>query len=275
MQQSSKTPSAVIDSYQELNWNMVSHFDPIIAERRIQLMEEHSPELIEFVLELLLRSKEEKYKNGIIHSCHQLCILYRLKGDKKNALLRQEIAERTINTQLNYPLLPEMAHHFHDFGIHYFRKGSNSKSKKYLKKALTRYITVNSASCGKCVADCHYRLGKLDMLVKDTYNMRCHFLTALSIVENDQSMEWRVSEMCFQLGISFFCTRKLQQADDFLVKAVRLQQKFGQLDLMAQSFNALGKIRKKQRLFDESQKYFDKSLQCETSSSQPNAPSSE
>jgi len=141
-----------------------------------------------------------------------------------------------------------------------------------MKKALSRYITINSSSCGKCLADCHYRLGKIALLAKDTNSMRAHFLTALSIFEKDQSMEWRVSEMCFQLGLSYFCSRKLKLADDYFVQAVKLQQKFGQLDLLAQSFNALGKIRKRQRLFDESQKYFDKSLLCESSSTQANAP---
>lgn len=73
------TNKGVIELYKELNWKLSSKWDPINAERRIELLEQNCGTIVHYAVEEVVKAKETKFMEGVANASHILALAYRMR----------------------------------------------------------------------------------------------------------------------------------------------------------------------------------------------------
>lgn len=146
---------SVLEQYRKLNTWLKERWAAYLAVERIDLIESNIFDFTAESTEWLEKARQAKSTTAIVEFCHQLCLIYilrqerlsissQIRGDLEIAKKFQKECEKLIITDFpSTKFFAALTYHFHDLGIAHAKRGGNTSAAKYLKKALSRFLSDN------------------------------------------------------------------------------------------------------------------------------------
>ncbi|MFI5203337.1 MAG: tetratricopeptide repeat protein [Flavobacteriales bacterium] len=205
------------------------------------------------VNEMILISKKNKFKKGLLAAYTQLGNVSYAKGDFPGAL-KQHFKSLKVCEEINYKR--GMANNYNNIGSVYSQTGNHTDARKYFSKLLKISAEI---SYHKGTALAYDNLGIIyDREGKSEEALASH-LKALEITEksNDQrAMSWAYQNIAIVYG-----TREMfNESMDYFLKAYNVQIKLGDKREMSRILGNMGQLLLMQKKYKEAIEYCERGL---------------